>query len=78
MGFASSLKPPVNYVIIAIVIGSLIVKQMTQKKKDEKETSIFRFIGLQTRNKILEEFADIEKIEKDSEYSNHAKKIRRV
>ncbi len=27
------LKPPINYVIIAIVIGIMIVKQMTKKKK---------------------------------------------
>ena len=33
------LKPPINYVIIVIVIGIMVVKQMT-KKKNEKELSL--------------------------------------
>ena len=30
------LKPPINYVIIAIVIGVMVVKQITKKKKETK------------------------------------------
>jgi signal peptidase len=63
------LKPPVNYVIIAIVIGIMIVKQFT-KKKDKK--------GLEFTNPLdsedpetIEELEDIDKIAKDSEYSKH-------
>ena len=33
------LKPPINYIIIAIVVGIMIVKQMTSKKK-EKESML--------------------------------------
>lgn len=30
------LAPPVNYIIIAVIIGIMIVKQVTQKKKEPK------------------------------------------
>ena len=63
------LKPPINYVIIVIVIGVMIVKQMAKKKK-QKET-----ISLDSENPDAnEELADIDKIEKDSEYSEHVEK----
>ena len=66
------LKPPVNYVIIAIVIGVMIVKQMTKKKKDNEE-SVLEQIDSKD-HEINEELADIDEIEKDSEYSQHANK----
>ena len=66
------LKPPVNYVIIAIVVGIMIVKQFT-KKKDKK--------GLEFTNPLdsedpdtIEELEDMDKIAKDSEYSKHVEK----
>ncbi len=63
------LKPPINYVIIVIVIGVMIVKQMAKKKK-QKETT-----PLDSENQDTnEELADIDKIEKDSEYSEHVEK----
>ncbi len=63
------LKPPVNYVIIALVIGVMIVKQMAKKKKQKETTS------LDSENQDTnEELADIDKIEKDSEYSEHVEK----
>ena len=63
------LKPPINYVIIVIVIGVMIVKQMAKKKKQKETTS------LDSENQDTnEELADIDKIEKDSEYSEHVEK----
>ena len=63
------LKPPINYVIIALVIGVMIVKQMAKKKKQKETTS------LDSENQDTnEELADIDKIEKDSEYSEHVEK----
>jgi len=60
------LKPPINYVIIAIVIGVMIVKQMAKKKKEKKTISLD---SLDSENQDTnEELADIGKIEKDSEY----------
>ena len=64
------LKPPINYVIIAVVIGVMIVKQITKKKK-EKET----LDPVDSENPdTVEELSDIDKIEKDSEYSEHVEK----
>ena len=66
------LKPPINYVIIAVVIGVMIVKQITKKKK-EKATSLSD--PLDSKNPdTIEELSDIDKIEKDSEYSEHVEK----
>ena len=65
------LKPPVNYVIIAIVVGIMIVKQMTKKKSNEE--SILEQVDSEDQE-INEELADIDKIEKDSEYSRHTNK----
>ncbi len=63
------LKPPINYVIIALVIGVMIVKQMAKKKKQKETTS------LDSENPDTnEELADIDKIEKDFEYSGHVEK----
>jgi len=66
------LKPPVNYVIIVVVIGIMVVKQITKKKK-EKITSLSD--PLDSKNPdTIEELSDIDKIEKDSEYSEHVEK----
>ena len=54
------LKPPMNYIIIAIVIGIMIIKQFTGKKKDVEDI---------VSKETLEELSDIGKIEADSEYS---------
>ena len=59
------LKPPVNYIIIAVVIGIMIIKQFTGKKKDVEEI---------VSKETLEELSDIGKIEVDSEYSEDIKK----
>jgi signal peptidase len=66
------LKPPVNYVIIAIVIGVMVIKQITKKKKEKinKLTDLFDSENQDT----IEELSDVNKIEKDSEYSEHAEK----
>ena len=63
-----ALKPPVNYVIIAIVIGVMIIKQMI-KKKDEKELTFEDPLDSDNPNTI-EALSDIDKIEKDKEYSD--------
>ena len=62
------LKPPINYVIIAIVIGIMIVKQFSKRKK-EKELSLEDPMDSDNPDTI-EELADIDKIEEDAEYSD--------
>jgi signal peptidase len=64
------LKPPINYVIIAIVIGVMVVKQITKKKK---ETTLSDSLDSENPDTV-EELSDIDKIEKDSEYSEHVEK----
>ena len=59
------LQPPTNYIIIAVVIGIMIIKQFTGKKKDVDDL---------VSKETLEELSDIAKIEADSEYSEDIKK----
>ena len=59
------LKPPMNYIIIAVVIGIMIIKQFTGKKKDVADI---------VTKETLEELSDIGKMEVDSEYSEDIKK----
>lgn len=59
------LKPPINYIIIAIVVGVMVAKQMI-KKKNEKELTL--------DSDTVEELSNINKIQKDSEYSEHSEK----
>ena len=59
------LQPPTNYIIIAVVIGIMIIKQFTGKKKDAEDL---------VSKETLEELTDIGKIEADSEYSEDIKK----
>jgi signal peptidase len=77
------LKPPINYVIIAVVIGVMIVKQITKKKKLRDTLSSLDTLdsekgdavdGSSEKQEPNEELADIDKIEKDSEYSEHVEK----
>jgi signal peptidase len=66
------LKPPINYVIIAVVIGIMVAKQVL-KKKNEKELTFTDPLDSVSPDTI-EELSDIDKIEKDSEYSEHVEK----
>ena len=66
------LKPPINYVIIAVVIGVMVAKQLL-KKKNEKELTFVDPLDSVSPDTI-EELSDIDKIEKDSEYSEHIAK----
>ena len=67
------IQPPVNYILIAIVIGILILKQFT-KKKEDKDITVLDSMDSEDE-KDSEKVPDIDKIEKDSEYSNHTEKI---
>ena len=63
------LKPPINYVIIAVVIGIMVAKQVL-KKKNEKELTFVDPLD-SVNPDTIEELSDIDKIEKDLEYSEH-------
>ncbi len=66
------LKPPINYVIIAIVIGIMIVKQMS-KRKNEKELPFSDPLDSDNPGTI-DEFSDLDKIKEDTEYSEDLEK----
>jgi len=71
------LKPPINYVIIVVVIGIMVVKQITKRKKEKKITFLEQLDSEQSDSEnqdTVKEFSDIGKIEKDSEYSGHVEK----
>ena len=66
LGYVTQIsQPPTNYIIIAVVIGIMIIKQFTGKKKDVDDI---------VSKETLEELSDIGKIEADSEYSEDIKK----
>lgn len=65
------LKPPMNYIIIVIVIGIMVVKQMS-KKKNEKELSLQNSLN-QNDSQIESSVSipELDKLEKDNIYSKH-------
>jgi len=63
------LKPPVNYIIIVVVIGIMVVKQMA-KKKSEKELAFTDPLNSKNQD-TNEEISDRGKMKKDTEYSEH-------
>ncbi len=71
------LKPPINYVIIVVVIGIMVLKQITKRKMEKKITFLEQLDSEQSDSEnqdTVKEFSDIDKIEKDSEYSGHVEK----
>ncbi|TAK19724.1 MAG: signal peptidase I, partial [Nitrosarchaeum sp.] len=65
------LKPPMNYIIIVIVIGIMVVKQMS-KKKNEKELSLQDpFNQNDSQIESSASIPELDKLEKDNVYSKH-------
>ncbi len=72
VGYVTQLvKPPINYLIIVIVIGVMVAKQISKKKK-EKESSLHDPFN-QNDSKIESSvnIPELDKLEKDNEYSKH-------
>ena len=68
------IKPPTNYIIIAIVVGILIVKEINKKKR-EKELPFEDPFGPNNESEESSvEIPDLEKLKKDDEYSKSEKK----
>jgi len=60
------LKPPVNYIIIAIVIGIMIFKQMSKQKKE----SVIKVNELEANESSTHDDSEIADIIQDSEYTD--------
>lgn len=65
------LKPPTNYIIIAIVVGIMIVKQMVKKKREKELTFEDPFGPKSESEESSVEIPGLEKLKKDDEYSKH-------
>ena len=65
------LTPPINYIIIAIIVGIMIAKQFSKKKKQEKSVSeSFDFEQKEEPElKDQEKIEKLDEIPKDKEYS---------
>ncbi len=66
------LKPPTNYILIVLVIGVMIVKEII-KRKNVKELSLTDPLKEKDPSK-LEDFSDFKSLKKDSEYSANSPK----
>ena len=65
------LRPPVNYVIIAIIIGIMIFKQIAKSKK-EKEFHVDDSLNSEedTTNQSSSKLDDLDEVPKDNAYTN--------
>ena len=64
------LKPPTNYILIVLVIGVMIVKEIFKRKKEQKLTLTDPLKA--TDSDAVEDYSDLENLEKDSVYSKHS------
>ncbi len=63
------LKPPTNYILIVLVIGVMIVKEII-KRKNVKEIVLTDPLNANDSDD-LKDYSDLETLEKDSVYSDH-------
>ncbi len=66
------LKPPTNYILIVLVIGVMIVKEIIKRRnvKDLSLTDPFKSNDPDS----LEDISDLDTLEKDEAYSEHSEK----
>jgi signal peptidase I len=67
------LTPPINYIIIAIIISAMIGKQFLKTKKEHALSESFDFESKDENNELGEEKSNLD-IPEDKEYSNEIKK----
>ena len=67
------LKPPTNYIIIAIVVGIMIAKQMAKNKREKELTFENPFESKKSSDESSIELPELEKLKKDLEYSKEKK-----
>ncbi len=64
------LKPPTNYILIVLVIGVMIIKEII-KRKNVKELALADPLNVNDPD-VLKDYSDLETLEKDSAYSEHS------
>src|SRR3970282_819772 len=65
------LKPPMNYIIIVIVIGIMVVKQMSKKTNEKELTLQDPFKQNDSKVESSVNIPELDKLEKDNVYSKH-------
>lgn len=72
VGFVTQvLRPPINYVIIVIVIGAMIAKQMLKKKKEKDLLNEDPFKVKENQDvNMPNDMPELDKLENDDVYSN--------
>ena len=71
------LQPPINYIIIVIIIGVMVAKQFSKKKNEKvkdasKNIDSHNFTDLTESKQEVQNFTDLDNIPKDSEYSKES------
>jgi len=67
------LTPPINYIIIAIIIAVMIAKQLRKTKKEYEVSDSFSFDSINSDKQLSEELEDLD-IPEDKEYTKDIKK----
>jgi len=72
------LTPPINYIIIGIIIVVMVVKQISKGRKDQELSSTFELDSTDHNNpkESPNTFEELDKVPKDKEYTEISKEVR--
>ena len=72
------LTPPINYIIIGIIIVVMVVKQISKGRKEQELSSTFEFDSTDHNNpkESTNTFEELDKVPKDKEYTEISKEVR--
>jgi len=71
------LTPPINYIIIGIIIVVMVVKQISKGRKEQELSSTFEFDSTDHNNpKDSPSTEGLDKVPKDKEYTEISKEVR--
>jgi len=72
------LTPPINYIIIGIIIVVMVVKQISKGRKEQELSSTFEFDSTDHNNPkdSPNTFKELDKVPKDKEYTEISKEVR--
>jgi len=72
------LTPPINYIIIGIIIVVMVVKHISKGRKEQELSSTFEFDSTDHNNPkdSPNTFEELDKVPKDKEYTEISKEVR--
>jgi len=72
------LTPPINYIIIGIIIVVMVVKQISKGRKEQELSSTLEFDSTDHNNpkESPNTFEELDKVPKDKEYTEISKEVR--